>query len=118
MADPVAATPEIEARLAQAVLAKALRIYALAEAPLGTHGEMTEFGMMAVRPDYQIQELLGGLLRVNWDVDLTTMITSDDVVRHLGYDDLPAAKVVDIDRAIAAATSWVADYVLGSVAIA
>lgn len=116
--DPVVATPEIEARLAQAVLAKAVRIYAMAEAPLGTHGEMTEYGVMRVMPDHQIMELCAGLLRVNWDVDLVALVTVEDVVRAMGYDDLPPDKEGDIERAISAAASWVAEYILGAVALA
>lgn len=115
---PVAATAEIEERLTQAVLAKAIRIYALAESPLGTHGELNEFGMARVMPDYQIQELLAGLGRVNWDVDIAALVVADDVVRTMGYESLEASKTTDITRAIAAASSWVAEYVLGQVAIA
>jgi hypothetical protein len=114
----VAATPQITERITQAVIAKAARIYALTEAPLGTHGEMTEFGAMRVMPDHQITELLAGLTRVNWDIDITTLVTVDDVVRALGYDDLPADKDTDITRAISAATSWVAEYILEASAIA
>lgn len=114
---PVGATAEIEARLTQAVLAKAIRLYALPEAPFGTHGEMTEFGMAKVLPDYQIIEILSGLLRINWDVDPTTLVTVADVVRAIGYDDLTADKDADIQRAIDSAASWVADYILGGVAV-
>jgi hypothetical protein len=51
-------------------------------------------------------------------VDPTTLVTVADVVRALGYDDLPAAKDTDIQRAIDSAASWVAEYVLGGVAVA
>jgi hypothetical protein len=115
--EAITATSEITERLTQAVIAKAARIYALGEAPLGTHGEMTEFGMARVMPDHQITELVGGLLRINWDVDLTSLASVADVVRALGYDDLPTAKDGDIQRAIEAACSWVAEYILGGVAI-
>lgn len=115
---PVTAPAEVEARLTQAVLAKAVRIYALTEAPLGTHGEFTEFGVARVMPDHQIVELCAGLLLVNWDVDLASLVTVEDVVRALGYDDMPPGKEEDVERAIQAAASWVASYILGGVAIA
>lgn len=106
-------------RLTQAVLAKAVRIYAMAEAPLGTHGEWTEFGVARVMPDHQISELLAGLMYEHFTEDLSTLIEADDVIRQLGYDDFPAEKEADVDRAIAAAASWVDRWLTdGPVAIA
>ena len=62
-----APTPSEEARLAQAIIAKATRILLLAATPLGLAGEVTEFGVATVRPDYQIKELLFGLHLPDWE---------------------------------------------------
>lgn len=124
----IATNDFIEARLTQAVVAKAARIYAMSQAPLGTHGEMTEYGAARVMPDYQIGELLAGLLRVNWDVNLDELMGSDDsddpygsgvdkVVDALGYDSVPAGKEADLVRAIESAVSWVSDHILGAVPV-
>lgn len=115
---PTAADQE---RLDQAVLAKALRTYALAQAPLGTHGEVTEFGQAKVMPDYQITELLAGLVGVNWDYDLDT-VTAVDVIRLFGgYDPAGAGwtpeKTADVERALQSARSWVASHLLDPVPI-
>jgi hypothetical protein len=94
-------------RLTQAIIAKAVRIYVMAEAPLGTHGEWTEFGVARVMPDHQISELLFGLMFEHFPEDLSTLVTAEDVIRHLGYDEFPEAKEDDVERAISAAASWV-----------
>ena len=71
-----------EARLAQALIAKATRFFVQLEAPLGTWGELSEFGMATVRPDYQIREILFGLHLPDWDTDaLADLVTADDVIR-------------------------------------
>jgi hypothetical protein len=116
-----ASTAQVTERLTQAVLAKAVRILLLVEAPLGSFGELSEFGMAAVRPDYQQTELLYGLRFINWDDDLTALVTSDDVIRAgLQADpaDFPEARMGDVDRAIEAAASWVASELLDGLGFA
>lgn len=106
-------TPEDEARLEQAVIAKATRILMLVEAPLGIWGEMGEMGPAAVRPDWQIRELLYGLHYSEADVpDVTT-----DVVIRQGLqtdpDTFPADRLDDVERAINSARSWIAHDLVG-----
>lgn len=101
-----------EDRLAQAIIAKATRFYVSLQAPLGTWGEMTEFGQANVRPDYQIQELLFGLRFRGVPVDLTTLVSTEDVIRaglQADPNDFSAAQVQDVARALASACSWVED---------
>jgi hypothetical protein len=117
----VATTAQITARLTQAVLAKAVRILLLVEAPMGSFGELSEFGMAMVRPDYQQTELLKGLRYINWEEDLTALVTSEDVIRaglQADPSDFPEARMGDVDRAIDAAVSWVASEVLDGMGIA
>ena len=117
----VAPTPEVEARLVQAVIAKAVRILLLIDAPLGSFGELTEFGQSTVRPDFQQAELLYGLRFIDWDVDFTTLVTTDDVIRaglKAEPTDFPIARIPDVQRAIDAAASWVAVEILGGIGIA
>jgi hypothetical protein len=104
----------------QAIIAKATRIIVMGEAPLGTWGELTEFGIATVKPDYQIKELLYGLTLRNWDVDLTGLVDTDDVVRAglQSPEAFPAARVPDVQRAIDTAVAWVAHYLLEGVALA
>lgn len=117
----VPATPETVDRLKQAVIQKATRILMLSGAPLGSWGALNEFGVATVRADHEVQELLYGLRFVNWDVDLTAVVATDDVVRQgMGADPatFPTEKVPDVDRAIAAAASWVANYLLNGTNVA
>jgi len=117
----VAATDEVTARLTQAVLAKAVRILLLVEAPLGTFGELSEFGQAAVRPDYQQTELLYGLRFVNWADDLSTLVSTSDVIRaglQAPPADFPSANLPDVTRAIDAAASWVGSELLDGAGIA
>ena len=101
-------TPEDEARLVQAVVAKAVRILSLIEAPLGVWGEMTDMGMASVKPDWQIRELLFGLHYSGMPVPEV----SADMVIRMGLQTDPASfptdKLSDVERAIAAARSWIA----------
>jgi hypothetical protein len=112
VADP---TPEEAQRLVQCVIAKATRILALVEAPLGTWGEITEVGVAQTRPDYQLQELLYGLRYPPYtvvDIDVGT----DDVIRQGLQTDpatYPPDKLPDVQRAIDAATNWVLHAVRG-----
>ena len=103
--------PQTESRLAQAVIAKATRIIVLAEAPLGSWGEITDFGIATVRPDYQIKELLYGLHVGDWELsDLSNLVEVDDVIRaglQADPDTFPIARRQDIQRAIDAAVDWV-----------
>lgn len=117
----IATTAEVTERLTQAVLAKAVRILLLVEAPLGSFGELSEFGMAVVRPDYQQTELLYGLRYTTWDIDLTTLVTADDVIRaglQADGSDFPESRMVDVTRAIDAAVSWIASELLDGIGVA
>lgn len=99
-------------RYALAVVQKATRLLMLGESPLGVWGELTEAGQAAVRPDWNITEVLYGL-RYLETPDLEELVTVDDVIRAgLGHDpdDYPADKLPDVTRALSAACSWVEDY--------
>jgi hypothetical protein len=105
---PVPTPIEDEARLTQAVVAKAVRILSLVEAPLGLWGEMTDMGPASVKPDWQIRELLFGL---HYSGMAVPEVSADVVIRQGLQTDpatFPADKLPDIDRAIAAARSWIA----------
>lgn len=112
-------TPDEEARLIQAVAAKATRILMLAEAPLGVWGEITEMGVAQTRPDYQIRELLFGLHYRGADLDVDTITAAVDpemVIRQGLQTDpanFPPDRLPDVERAIDAARSWVASEVVG-----
>ena len=114
-------TPEQTERFAQAVIQKATRFLKLPEAPFGHSGVM-EWGTATVRPDFEIQELLYGLRFREWDIDLTTLVTPDDVIRfglQLDPVDLGGPMVTaDIQRAIDAAVSWIAVSVLEGTGVA
>lgn len=116
----VTPTAEQLERITQAIIAKATRILVSVEAPLGVWGELSEFGIATVRPDYQSDELLFGLRLTEWDVDLTTLVTADDVIR-VGLQtvpaDFPAERIPDVERSIAAAVSWLAEYVQGPIGV-
>lgn len=123
LAPVVQPTPTDEAieRMTEAVIAKATRILSLAPAPLGYTGDLIDEGAAMVRPDHQIQELLYGLRFRDWDVDLTTLVETDDVIRHgLGTDpdDFDVSKVPDVQRAIDSAVSWVAHLLLEGAGVA
>lgn len=107
-------------RLTQAIIQKAVRILMLTGAPLGVHGEVTEFGMAVVRPDYQIREMLAGMMFIPLP-DLETLVTTDMVIRQglqVDPDDYPTASVPDVERAIGAACSWIEDHLTGGVPFA
>jgi hypothetical protein len=113
-------TSEETERITQAVIHKATRILVLAGAPLGTFGELTEFGMPTVRPDYQVAELLFGLRLSEWELDLAGLVTTDDVIRQGLQTDpatFPADRVPDVQRAIDSAVSWVDLYLSEGVAV-
>lgn len=105
-----------EDRLKQAIIAKATRFLVMMEAPLGSWGEMTEFGMASVKPDYQIRELLYGMRFRGVPYDLATLVTTEDVIRaglQVTQDEsysFPAHRIPDVERAIGAACSWIEDY--------
>ncbi len=107
-------TPEDEARLEQAVVAKATRILKLVESPLGLWGEMAEMGPAAVKPDWQIRELLYGLHYL--EVATAPVVTTDMVIRQGLQTDpasFPVALLPDVQRAIDSAQSWVAHDLVG-----
>lgn len=112
-------TPAQLETLRLAVTYKAVRFLAFPGAPLGAWGEVAEggVGVVTVRTDAQIRELLYGMGGVDWDVDLTAEVAADDVIRA-GYETDPAAfpadRVADVERAIGAAAHWVAQYLLSS----
>lgn len=118
----ISPTDPESARLAMAVAAKAARLLALSEAPLGTVGEMTEWGIAVVRPDYNISELLYGLRYRKWTpAELTGLIAAADVVRmSLGAQaaGFPADRLADVERAISAAISWLDEELKGGSGIA
>jgi hypothetical protein len=108
---PVSQTAYDE-RLEVAIIFKAVRFLKFPEAPFGYSGAVTEWGQASVRPDYEIRELLYGMMGQPIG-SLEGRVTSSDVARvGLGVDpnDLPAATLTDIDRAIGAAVSWIEDY--------
>lgn len=117
----IPATAEATERLKQSVIQKATRILMLSKAPLGSWGELNEFGVATVRADYEIQELLYGLRFVNWDVDLQAIATVDEVIRigmQADPDTFPTDRLPDVQMAIDAASSWVASYVLDGANVA
>lgn len=120
MADPQTPTSEQLAALKQAVVMKAARFLKLPEAPLGVWGEYSEggVGIASTRPDHAVKEVLYGLGGVNWDVDLTSLVTADDVRKEaLGSPvegTVPEASDDSIEEAIAAAAHWVASYLLSN----
>lgn len=119
----VAVTPTAETseRLRQALIQKATRILALTKAPLGSWGELNEFGVATVRADYEIAELLYGLRFVNWNVDLPALVSADDVIRiglQSDPDTFPTDRIPDVQLAIDAAASWVALNVLDGANVA
>ena len=99
-------------RLMQACVAKATRILMLVEAPLGSWGEMTDLGVASVRPDYQIRELLFGLhYQPEWDLDAVLEGATAEMVIRQGLQtdpaSFPAERLPDVERALAAARSWI-----------
>lgn len=117
----IAPTAEAAERLKQAVIQKATRILMLSKAPLGSWGELNEFGVATVRADYEIQELLYGLRFVNWEVDLQAIATVDEVIRiglQADPDTFPTDRLPDVQQAIDAASSWVASYILDGANVA
>lgn len=110
-----------EAQLKEAIIAKATRIYLQTAAALGHVGQITEFGVATVRPDYQIRELLMGLRWVEWDVDTATLVTTDDVITQglqaEANDTWPDEKITLLEEAIAAAWSWVTTDILEGIPV-
>lgn len=110
-------SPAQEQTLKLAVIFKAVRFLAFPGAPLGAWGEISEggVGVVTVRSDAQIRELLYGLGGVNWDIDLEAAVTADDVIR-LGLEadpsTFPADRIGDVETAIGAAAAWIAAYLL------
>ena len=119
---PVPPTLGQSARLTQAIIAKATRILVMTEAPLGSWGEITDFGIATVRPDYQIKELLYGLHVGDWELsDLSNLVEVDDVIRAgLQADPVtfPAERVPDVQRAIDAAVDWIHTDLVGAFGVA
>lgn len=116
-----APTANQEARLSQAAIAKATRFLVLPEAPLGSWGELSEFGMAVVRPDYAITELLYGLHFKDLDIDWDTVVTVDQIVEvGLGADPaaLPADKTAAVTQARAAAIDWINEELEGGIGFA
>lgn len=121
--ETVAITPTAEAteRIKSALIQKTIRIMMLNKTPLGVHGELNEFGIVTVRADYEIQELLYGLRFVNWNIDIQTLADTDDVIRvglQLNPDDYPTDRLPDVQMAIDSAASWVAMYLLDGANVA
>ena len=87
---PLPTTPEDDARIVQACISKAARILALAEAPLGVWGEITEMGMAETKPDYQIRELLFGFHYGGIDVLTITADVTTEMVITQGLQTDPA----------------------------
>jgi len=117
----VPATSATEERIKTAVIQKATRILMLSKAPLGSWGELNEFGVATVRADYEIQEILFGLRFVNWDVDPLTLATTDDVIRigmQADPDTFPTDRIPDVQMAIDSAAWWVAAYLLDGANVA
>lgn len=112
-------TAEETERFTQAVIQKATRFYLLTNAPYGHHG-VSDFGPARVLDDRQIEELLYGLRFREWDIDLTSLVTAADVIRvGLQSNDADFGGTdADIERAIDAAVSWIADRVLYGAGIA
>lgn len=114
--------PQLDA-MAQAVIYKAVRFLKLPESPLGAWGEFSEYGVgvATVRPDHAIEEMLYGLRLRDWDVDLESLVTADDVIRvglEMDPATFPADKLGDVERALSAAVSWVAHHLQQGVGIA
>lgn len=118
----VAPTESQSARLALAAIGKATRLLVLPEAPLGTWGELTEFGAAVVRPDYSIGELLYGLhFRELEPEDWADIVTTDDVIRvglNADPETFPAVKLPDVERALTSAIDWITEELRGGVGVA
>lgn len=105
-------TPDQAEALKLAVAYKAVRFLAFPGAPLGAWGEVGEggVGVVTVRSDAQIRELLYGLGGHEWEIP---DVTADDVIRA-GFETdpatFPADRVADVERAIVAAKQWVSEY--------
>lgn len=118
MPDPTPTAAQAEV-MKSAIIQKAIRFLMLPGSPLGAYGEFSEGGVgsMSLRPDYAIREMLYGLGGRNWDIDLTTLVTPEDVIR-IGFnadpDSLPEGSEADIQTAIESACHWVAEYLLSN----
>lgn len=109
------------ARLAQAAIGKATRFLILPESPLGSWGEMTEFGQAVIRPDYAIQELLVGLHFLDLEIAWEEIVTADDVIvagLSAKPDDLSEAQIENVERALAGAQDWIEGELSGGIGIA
>lgn len=106
------------ARLKLAVIQKAMRLLLLPESPLGNFGEQLAGVSVPVPKDYAIKELLYGFRGKEWgDFDLydDLEVTTEDVIR-VGFNNpeqFPEFREDDVEDAVAAAKSWVADYLRG-----
>lgn len=96
-----------ESILRLAVIQKAVRLLALVETPYGTVGEMTEYGVRTMRPDFAIRELLFGLRGLGFDTN-DVEVSVDDVLA-VGFDNpavVPELKEDIIEEAILGAKFW------------
>lgn len=105
-----------EQALKSALIQKATRFLVMSGAPLGRWGNSNEIGLSQIRPDYEVAEMLLGLRGQDWDVDLETLVSTDEVIRvglQTEPGDYPLESLPDVERAISAACSWVASYLIG-----
>jgi hypothetical protein len=82
---------------------------------------MSEFGVVTVRPDYAIQELLFGLHFLDLEPVWDDIVTAGDVIRvglSADPDDYPVDKTADVERALVAAIDWITAELSGGVGVA
>jgi hypothetical protein len=109
------------AQLAVAAIGKATRLLVLPGSPYGLSGEVTDFGLAAIRPDYSLQEIVYGLRFKGLVPDWSSIVTADDVIRvGLNADPMtfPTDKVPDVERALLAAENEIEAELVGGVGVA
>lgn len=108
-----------EARVRQAIIAKAIRFMLMPGTPFGVFGIGVDGAAASVRPDHAITEMLYGLRFADLDISAVA-VTAAEVIRSMDAeaDDFNESKEDDVDRAIEAAKDWVSEYLAGGVGIA
>jgi hypothetical protein len=118
-----------ELRLKLAIIQRSTRLLALPDKPFGAAGEMTEYGSLALRPDFAIKELLFGIPRSvtvpEEDSDGEGLSELDQVEVTVGdvksftneSGILTDAKEDQIELSIEAARDWIHEYLQGGWAV-
>lgn len=116
--EPVSVSPALSAvqeeAVKAAIIVRATRNLQWNGAAFGRFGSSDGTNIVA-RPDFASNELLFGVRYRNWDVDLTTLVTTDDVIRAMGQEpgDFPDANLAEVQLAIDTACSQIASELRG-----